>query len=168
MGKKKGANKSKDGASAATASSAATPSKTPAATTTATPKDDDQLVAVVEFHHMLIGSTHKKEAAALSAAQGLVAGWIFMGGPSAAVVTATHGDLLEWLQECKRAGKPGEVTYWSLASLHSTGVFEEVNHKLKVVGYAGGKGDRMDTVAYQETLARLQIPWPLLTCPFLC
>lgn len=123
------------------------------------PRDHELLLAVIEFHHMLIGSSHKKEAVALTAAKGLVVGYIFMGCPSMAIIQATKSDLLEWLLQTKRAGKPGSITYWttlmnaknSHASIHTT--TDDNNHagnKLKVMPYAaamhgGGKSDRMDT-----------------------
>ena len=45
------------------------------------------IIAVVEFHHMLIGASHKKESLALSAAPANgIDGYIFMGGPSYAIV----------------------------------------------------------------------------------
>ena len=131
---------------------------------TATKSDESQQVwqAVVEFHHMLIGKSHKKEAAALSAAEGVIRGWIFMGGPSRAVVQASSNeDLRWWLQECKRAGKPGEIRYWRRLDIYDSDntAHKMVPNKLKAMGYSG-KDAKMDLLMYQQTLAQLNIASP--------
>ena len=122
------------------------------------------IVAVVEFHHMLIGPSHKKEAQALSAASSHgVVGQIFMGGPSFAVVKSmVKDDLAKWLQDCKKAGKPGTVTFWKEIA---QGILpSDWPTKLKVVQYAGGKGEKPDLNSYKEALEKADIPFPLPPC----
>lgn len=129
------------------------------------------VLAVVEFHHMLIGKTHKKEASAISAAnQNSIRGWIFMGGPCFAIVTSVEkNDLLIWLQECKRVGKPGEIRFLEeiKASDYGEKQFEaimetlQVPNKLKVMNYRNGKDSKMDCELYQEKLKKFDIPFPL-------
>lgn len=156
MGKKKG-----------TKAAAAQPQRdsplSPPATSVLGP--NEPLYAVIEFHHMLIGNTHKKEAAAIGAAASHgVCGYIFMGGPSFAVVEATSvQDAMAWLADCKRAGKEGQCVYWKKKPISGTGS-SQMNNKLKVMGYAPGKDTRMDTTAYKDTLAQLTIPFPLPAC----
>ena len=127
----------------------------------------DALYAVIEFHHMLVGNVHKKEAAAIgaAAAHGIV-GTLYMGGPSIAVIAAAAMvDIQGWLADCKRAGKEGHCIYWKRKDSTMPSM---MNNKLKVMGYAPGKDTKMDTVAYQATLAQLGIPYPLPPCgPFL-
>lgn len=114
---------------------------------------------------MLIGPTHKKEAAALGAAACYgICGFVFMGGPSAAIVyaSALH-DLTAWLADCKKAGKQGQVKFWKVVATNAPPPMNH-NNKLKVVPYATGKDTKMDTVAYQKALATMQIPCPLPPC----
>lgn len=159
MGKRKSStNKSK---SSNTSVGDSAPATTPAVENV---DPDETLYAVVEFHHMLIGHSHKKEAAALSAASACgIQGFIFMGGPSAAVVEATKADLLEWLGDCKKAGKEGTVACWK----RKQGTSPPINSKLKVVPYGSAKDTKMDVQAYKDQLAAVDIPSPLPSCPLL-
>jgi len=129
--------------------------------------DEDAILAVVEFHHMLIGKSHKKESEALSAAANIVRGWIFMGGPSVAVVQATKTDLQDWVQACKRAGKTGDIRYWRLQSKDGSKPLVDFPTKLKTMGYASGKEAKMDTVEYKKILSNLEICFPLPKCSLL-
>ena len=165
MGKKKG-NKASSGGPAAGNHADASTTKNPSAcalppSTALNP--DDPLYAVIEFHHMLIGPTHKKEAAALGAAASYgICGFIFMGGPSLAVIeAATVDDVRGWLSDCKKAGKEGSCVFWK-AKIEKTA--PSLNNKLKVMAYAPGKDTKMDMAGYQQTLARLNIPFPLPSC----
>lgn len=162
MGKRKSsANKSKSSNNNVPASADARGPTTPVVEHV---DPDETLYAVVEFHHMLIGHSHKKEAAALSAASACgIQGFIFMGGPSAAVAEATKADLLEWLGDCKKAGKEGTVTYWK----RKQGTSPPINSKLKVVPYGSAKDTKMDVQAYKDQLAAVDIPSPLPSCPLL-
>lgn len=122
------------------------------------------IVAVVEFHHMLIGPSHKKEAQALSAASSHdVVGQIFMGGPSFAVVKSmVKDDLANWLQDCKKAGKPGTILFWKETV---QGILpSDWPTKLKFVQYARGKGEKPDLDSYKEALKKVDIPFPLPPC----
>ena len=119
------------------------------------------VIAVIEFHHMLIGPSHRKESLAISAALANgIHGYIYMGGPSYAIAkSAEKQDMLDWLLECKRAGKPGSVAYWK--SIPCTNMPSGWPNKLKVMGYAGGKGDKPDIESYKRTLLQLDIVYPL-------
>mmetsp|Transcript_3116 Transcript_3116/g.6741 ORF Transcript_3116/g.6741 Transcript_3116/m.6741 type:complete len:267 (+) Transcript_3116:86-886(+) len=126
----------------------------------------DLIIAVIEFHHMLIGPSHKKESLALSAAPANgIDGYIFMGGPSFAVVRCVDKqDVINWLQECKKSGKPGNVGYWKSISIAD--VPSDWPNKLRVMGYAGGRGDKPDAECYKRTLSLLNIAYPLpSSCP---
>jgi len=119
------------------------------------------IIAVVEFHHMLIGQSHKKEAQALSAApsHGIV-GQIFMGGPAFAVVKSMDkDDLANWLQDCKKAGKSGTVIFWKETAQDN--LPSNWPTKLKVVQYAGGKGEKPDLESYKQALKKVDTPYPL-------
>lgn len=135
--------------------------------TTSSPAADPQhvIIAVIEFHHMLIGQSHKKESQALSAAASNgVLGYIYMGGPSYAVVKAMHkGDLVNWLQECKKASKPGNIGYWK--TVPNDNIPIDWPNKLKIMGYTSGKGEKPDMESYTRILSQLDIPYPLPTCP---
>eukprot|EP00977_Amphora_coffeiformis_P004535 scaffold978_cov164-Amphora_coffeaeformis.AAC.6 len=127
-----------------------------------------RITAVVEFHHMLIGSAHKKEATALKAAATHgVQGFIFMGGvPSMAIVHVTDSaDLTAWLSDCRKAGKEGTCVYWRTEDEpHDFWKNVSSNNKLKIVNYATGKDTKVDTVAYKESLAKLDVSFPLPPC----
>ena len=159
MGKKKG-NKVSSGTTITAGNNNSAAFATPK-TSLSAPPPNDALIAVIEFHHMLIGPTHKKEAAALGAAASHgICGFIFMGGPSAAIVQASSlDDLRAWLADCKKAGKEGHVAFWKV---NDDGI--PMNSKLKIMPYATGKDTKMDTAAYQETLATVNIPFPLPPC----
>ena len=132
---------------------------------TRTQPQNANIVSVVEFHHMLIGPNHKKEAQALSAAasHGIV-GQIFMGGPCFAIVQSMDkDDLTNWLQDCKKAGKPGAILFWK--EISQTNFSSDWPTKLKIVQYAGGKGEKPDIDAYKQVLKKIDIPHPLPTCP---
>lgn len=132
---------------------------------TQTQPQNMNIVSVVEFHHMLIGPSHKKEAQALSSAasHGIV-GQIFMGGPSVAVVKSMDkDDLTNWLQDCKKAGKPGAILFWKEVSQDNLPT--DWPTKLKVAPYAGGKGEKPDMDAYKQVLKKVDIPHPLPDCP---
>lgn len=179
MGKKKGSKASasslgtktttandSNGGVKTNANHATTAAAAPLATTSAPLGPHDALYAVVEFHHMLIGNSHKKEAAALNAAasHGIV-GCIYMGGPSLAIVQAAClDDLLDWLSDCKKAGKEGNCIYWKPKAPSSS---LPSSNKLKVMPYAPGKDTKMDVAAYKATLAQIGIPFPLPACPLL-
>ena len=152
MGKKKGnKSESKDNAYA---------TSSPSLLFLARPVPNVPLLAVIEFHHMLIGNTHKKEVAAISAAASHgVCGFIFMGGPSLAIIEALAlDDVLGWLADCKKAGKEGKCVYWKEKHLiHAP----RINNKLKFMGYAPGKDTKMDTETYKATLSQVGIAFPL-------
>ena len=131
---------------------------------TQTQPQNTNIISVVEFHHMLIGPSHKKEAQALSAAasHGIV-GHMFMGGPSFAVVSSMDkDDLTNWLQDCKKAGKPGAILFWKELSQDNFPI--DWPTKLKVAPYAGGKGEKPDMDAYEQALKKFDIPYPLPPC----
>ena len=132
---------------------------------TQTQPQNTNVISVVEFHHMLIGPSHKKEAQALSAAasNGIV-GQIFMGGPSLAVVKSMNkDDLTNWLQDCKKAGKPGAILFWK--ELSQDNLATDWPTKLKIAPYAGGKGEKPDMDAYKQALKKFDIPHPFPDCP---
>lgn len=172
MGKKKGSNKTAAAASVrktdkSTTSASSRPSSSNHDAASPAPRllgPNDALYAVIEFHHMLIGPTHKKEAAAISAAAAHgICGFVFMGGPSVAVIEAACvDDVSGWLSDCKKAGKPGTCVYWK-AKNDDDGAMA-LNNKLKTMPYAAGKDTKMDSAAYQAILAQLNVALPLPPC----
>ena len=126
---------------------------------------DNNILAIVEFHHMLIGASHKKEAQVISAAiTNGVRGYIYMGGPSyAVIITSDKEDLLTWLHDCKKVGKVGTIRYWKLQFNSNIECEYEWPSKLKVIQYANskGKGDKPDMGQYKHLLVQLGIAYPL-------
>lgn len=124
------------------------------------------VTAVIAFHHMLIGPGHKKETRVRQrATRSGVRGWMFTGGPGRAVVTVSRrDDLTAWLRECHRAGKAGTCVYWKYDDDDENVISEDVPTKLKTMPYAAGKDTKMDTTAFEATLAKMGIPYPLPPC----
>ena len=144
------------------------------------PPSPPPILTVLEFHHMLRGPSHKKEATVVTAAATHgIRGWLFLGGPSFAVIlAATLEDIKAWCTDCQKAGKPATVVYWrqlgeeeddpSTATTTSTAVSTSsflFPNKLKVMDYAPGKDTKLDLVAYKQTLATVGLPYPLPSSP---